>query len=118
MDAGTMFFVPPVGFMSDIHNNTSVGTQSLPSPTACTLGSLSVTINPFEPAGSDTTTITVYHNLSASLITCQVTTNTTIGSCTDTTHTVSVSKGDLLSVAFIETNAIPFNAISITMTCQ
>jgi hypothetical protein len=110
--------VPPVGFTNGINQNTDVEVLSMASPSACTLGNLIVAVNNFTAAGSDTTTITVYHNQGATTLACSVTSNGNRVACTDTTHTVSVSQGDLLAIAFVETNANPFNAITVTMTCQ
>lgn len=117
-EQGMTLFVPVTGFTPDIHNNTTIGPQSMASPIACTLSGLSVSANNFNTPASDTTTITVYQNQTATSMSCSVTTSGNKSSCTDSTHTLAVSQGDLLTIGFVETNATPFNALTVSMTCQ
>jgi hypothetical protein len=117
-DAGTTFFVPVLGFTGDIHNNTSVAAQSMPSPLSCTVNALTVNVNNYQGPASDTTTITVYQNLAATPMTCSVTTNGNAAECKNITNTLTVHNGDNLEIGFSETNTNPFNAISVQIQCQ
>lgn len=118
--AGTTFYVSPIYGSSGINttNNASITSNFTAMPVACTMSALNVGVNNFQAAGSDTTTIAVYHNGSVTSMTCSATTNGNGTSCRDTTHTFSVSAGDLISVSFIETNANPFNKINVELVCQ
>jgi hypothetical protein len=87
-------------------------------PTACTMSALKFAVDNYNSSGSDTTTITVYHNLVATGMSCSVTTNGTSSSCSDTTNTFSVSAGDSIAISFKETNANPFNMVTVEMVCQ
>lgn len=117
INPGDAFFVPVTGFTPDIHENTSVGAQSMPSPVTCTLESLTVNVNNYQGAATDTTTITVYQNLVPTALTCSVTTNGNAAECVNSTNTLTVHNGDNLTIAFRETNANPFNSISVSLTC-
>ncbi len=75
-------------------------------------------MNNYFSAGSDTTTITVYHNGLVTPMTVSVTTNGNGTGKSDTTHTFSVSPGDTISVAFSETNTNPFNKVTVGLICQ
>ena len=117
--AGAPFFVPPVGFANQgIGNNTGADGQSMPSPIACTLSGFTVAVNNYSSPGSDTSTLTVYVNGAATSMSCSVTTNANKSSCSDTTHTLSIGVGDLLAVGFYESNPNPFNALTVSMSCQ
>jgi hypothetical protein len=108
-----------IGFVgSAIATNTTFDNQAMPSPIACTLSGLAVGVNNFASSGSDTSTIVIYQNGAPTSLTCSVTTNGNKSSCTDTTHTLSVSAGDLLSIGFYESNDTPFNALTVAMSCQ
>jgi hypothetical protein len=116
---GAPFFVPPVGFANQgIGNNTGADGQSMPSPIACTLSGFTVAVNNYSSPGSDTSTLTVYVNGAATSMSCSVTTNANKSSCSDTTHTLSIGVGDLLAVGFYESNPNPFNALTVSMSCQ
>jgi hypothetical protein len=117
-EQGTTLYVPPVGFTSDIHSNTLLSVQQMASPVACTLSALNVAVNNFQTSVSDTTTITVYQNQLATSMHCSVATDGNKSSCSDTTHTLSISAGDTLSIGFVETNDNPFNAITVQMQCE
>ena len=69
-------------------------------PRAGTLGNLYVAISGAE-SGSSTFTATLYHNDSSSALTCTV--GNSVATCHDTTHTVSVSAGDLISIQVTQT---------------
>jgi hypothetical protein len=88
------------------------------APVSCTLKALNLAVNNFASAGSDTTTVTVYQNGSATAMTTNVTTNGDARGSSDTTHTVAVSAGDQISIAFKESNVNPYNNITIGLICQ
>lgn len=90
----------------------------MPSPVACTLSSLNAVVNNYASSSADTTTITIYQNQGATALSCPVSTNGNKSSCTDTTHTLTVNKGDLIAIGFVESNANPFNAVTVQVTCQ
>jgi hypothetical protein len=92
--------------------------MSMAAPTACTMNSLTVLVNPMTPHGVDTTTITIFQNLNSTSMHCSATSNMTNSSCSDTTHMFSVSQGDALAYSFEETNDNPFNTITVILTCQ
>jgi hypothetical protein len=73
--------------------------------------------NYFSP-GSNTSTITVYHNSKATTMTCSVTTDGDGAGCSDSTHTFTVHAGDTLSLAYKETNPNPVVKLSSTLICQ
>jgi hypothetical protein len=87
-------------------------------PVACTMSALNVGINNYNTPASDTTTITVYKNQAVTSMTCSGTTNGNRLGCRDTTHVFSVAAGDSISIAFIETNATPFNKVTVSLVCQ
>lgn len=119
-DAGTTFYVSPVPGTPGISpsNNASIASNFTAMPVACTMSALNVGVDNFQAAGVDTTTITVYHNGSATLMSCSVTTDGDGSSCHDTTHTFSVSAGDSISLGFVETNASPYNKVNMELVCQ
>jgi hypothetical protein len=51
-------------------------------------------------------------------MTCSAATSGNRNSCQDITHTFSVVGGDSISIAFVETNAVPFNKVTIELVCQ
>jgi collagen triple helix repeat protein len=117
--AGTQFYLPPIGYTTLSSNGfQTLEAEAFAAPSACTMSNLSVVVNPMTPSGSDATTITVYHNLSLTTLSCTVTSNTAIATCTDTTHSFSVGLGDSIAIGFKETNANPFNAVTLQMQCQ
>jgi hypothetical protein len=87
-------------------------------PVACTMSALNVGINNYNASFADTTTITIYKNQVATAMTCSGTTNGNSSGCRDTTHVFSVAAGDSISIAFIETNAAPFNKVTVSLVCQ
>lgn len=125
--AGTTFFASPTitSYGTDIANNTVVASSSqanfLSSPVACTVAALNVGVNNYNDAAADTTTITVYKNRAATSMTCSVFTNgfdIPSAGCTDTTDTFNVVQGDMLTIAFKENNASPFNMVTVGLVCQ
>lgn len=103
--AGTQFVSP----------NTTSGLEFpasqiafLAAPAACTVRSLTVnaiTTDVVDPIEADTTAFTVFHNDSPTTMTCTIasgTTNNRTYSCSDSTHTFSVSSGDRISLQFAE----------------
>ncbi len=82
------------------------------------MSALNVGINNYNTASADTTKITVYKNQVATAMTCSGTTNGNSLGCRDTTHVFSVAAGDNISIAFVETNATPFNKVTISLVCQ
>jgi hypothetical protein len=79
---------------------------------------LTLAIDNYGTSGSDTTTVTVYHNGSATSMTTSVTTNGNSQANSDTTNTFSVAAGDTLSPAWKESNIAPFNRETIGLICQ
>jgi hypothetical protein len=122
--AGTTFYAAPniTGYGTNITDNTAVVSSTMAnfisSPVACTVAALNVGVNNYFSPAPDKTTITVYKNASATTMTCSVNTNGNQGGCTDTTHTFAVVQGDLLTIAFVETNASPFNNVTVSLVCQ
>lgn len=123
-EAGTLFFMNPAGpnGISTTHNDSiasSTETNFMTAPATCTMRALNVGVNNYYDAAADTTTITVYHNLIATTMTCSAsTTSGSSASCSDTNHTFSVSAGDSISIAFSETNAVPYNNVTAQLVCQ
>jgi hypothetical protein len=87
-------------------------------PVACTMSALNVGINNYNTPASDTSTITIYKNLTATAMTCSGTTNGNTSVCRDTTHVFSVAAGDSISIAFLETSTIAFNKVTVSLVCQ
>lgn len=88
------------------------------SPVACTMAALNVGVNNYYSAGSDTTTILVWKNAVATSMTCSVTTNGNRSGCTDSSDTFSVAQGDMITFSFVETNANPYNNVTVGLVCQ
>jgi Collagen triple helix repeat (20 copies) len=123
-NAGTTFFMSPLaasGSPSTAVNSaiaSATASNFSAMPVACTMSALNVGINNYNTPASDTTTITVYKNQVASSMTCSGTTNGNHLACRDTTHVFSVAAGDSISIAFVETNATPFNKVTVSLVCQ
>jgi hypothetical protein len=91
--------------------SSAAATQSI-ATSATTLQSLYVRLGGDIGVGN-TIVFTVYDNGTASSVTCTVTGNGSTGSsCTDTTHTLTVAAGDLLSLSMTPTGTISTNNIS------
>ena len=90
-------------------------------PVNCTMKALNVAVSNASSlggVGSDTTTITVFHNGSATSMTCSVTTNGNSLACQDTTHTFAVSAGDQIGLLFNQTSRTPANQIDVGLICE
>jgi hypothetical protein len=123
-NAGTIFYLSPLSTGSSpgtstnnaIANSTESNFSAI--PVTCTMSALNVAVNNYNTAAVDTTTITVYKNQTPTSMSCSVTTNGNSSSCRDTTHTFSVTAGDGISIAFVETDATPFNRVDVQLVCQ
>jgi hypothetical protein len=119
---GTTFFSNPLPLnpgLTIANNSSDSGNNVMAAPASCTIKALNVGVNNLQaPLGADTTTITVFKNGAASSLTCNVATDSNGGSCSNTTDTLSVAGGDRLSIGFVETNANPFNTITVQLICQ
>jgi len=123
-NAGTTFYFSPLSTVTSpststnnvIANSTESNFSAL--PVTCTMSALNVGVNNYNAAAADTTTITVYKNQATTSLSCSVTTNGNSSSCRDTTHTFSASAGDSISIAFVESNANPFNRVDVQLVCQ
>jgi hypothetical protein len=95
-------------------------------PVACTIKALNVAATNYNTPGAESMTITVFKGSTLANIiaagqtamTCTVTTNGGGGSCSDTTHPISVNAGDLVSLQFKQTSTVPFNMVTISLVCQ
>jgi hypothetical protein len=107
------------------------------APKACTLAALNVgvvnnNVAP-PPISRDTITITVERAISGgpaiesdfnpTAMTCGATLPNqflgTVAFCSDTTHTLSLNQGDLLSIGFSETDISgPPNIVTVGLVCQ
>ena len=118
----TYYFNPasfPVGvFTSQTTIAGSSAANFMAAPSSCTMKALNVGVNNYFSAASDTTTITVYHNLSQTTMTTSVTTNGNAVGSSDTTHTFAVAAGDNISVSFSESNINPYNKVTVGLVCQ
>ncbi|GGG83898.1 DNRLRE domain-containing protein [Edaphobacter dinghuensis] len=123
-NAGTTFFMSPLSHSGSpataTNNAIANATESNFSamPVACTMSALNVGVNNYNVASADTTTIGVYKNGAATSMTCSVSTNGNSSSCQDKTHTFSAAGGDTISISFVETNATPFNKVTVELVCQ
>jgi hypothetical protein len=88
------------------------------APTSCTMKALNLAVNNYSVPASDTTTVTVYLNGTATSMTTNVTTNNNFQGSSDTTHTFAVTAGDQISLAFKESNVNPYNNVTIGLICQ
>jgi hypothetical protein len=88
------------------------------APSACTVTALNLGANNYFTTNADTSTVVVYKNAVATSMSCSVTTNGTGSSCSDTTHTFAVAGGDTLSLAYSETNIVPFVKLTSMLICQ
>jgi hypothetical protein len=117
--ANTNYFFSPVGNPpGNFIGQTSLSGNFMVVPAACTMKALTLAVDNYTTPGSDTTTVTVYHNGSATSMTTSVTTNNNSVVGSDTTHTFAVAAGDTLSIAWKESSAAPFNRETIGIICQ
>jgi hypothetical protein len=95
-------------------------------PNACTVKALYLTANNYYQTQVATITVTVYHgsnsgpaSASATSMTASVSPEGNSASASDTTHTFSVAAGDILSLAYKNSNpATPYEAVTIQLVCQ
>lgn len=120
--AGTTYFLAPDTLSNiDVSNNSSILSQAnfVVAPSACTVSALNVGANNFAaPTGADTVTLTVYKNTTATSMTCSTTVNNNGASCSDQAHTFTVAGGDILNLAYSETNVNPNVKVTTTLICQ
>lgn len=123
-NTGTTFYMSPLNHLNSpaVSTNGAIANAAEANfstmPVACTMSALNVGVNNYNTSAADTTTITIYKNQVATSMTCSVTTNGNSSSCQDKSHTFSVAGGDSISVAFVETNANPFNKVTVELVCQ
>jgi hypothetical protein len=121
--ANTLYYFTPDGSLTNGYDQqtaiaSSADANFMPAPASCTMKALNLAVNNYYAAGSDTTTVTVYLNGSATGMHASVTTNGNNAAASDTTHTFAVAAGATISVGFEETNINPYNKISIGLVCQ
>jgi archaellum component FlaF (FlaF/FlaG flagellin family) len=121
--ANTLYYLTPDGVISGGYDTQtsisgSAAANFMAAPASCTMKALNLAVNNYYSAGSDTTSVTVYLNGSATSMHASVTTNGNGASASDTTHTFAVTAGDSLSISFEETNTSPYNKISVELVCQ
>ena len=95
-------------------------------PVACTIKALNVAATNYNTPDAESMTITVFKGSTLANIlatgqtamTCTVTTNGGGGSCSDTTHPISVNAGDLVSLQFKQTSTVPSNMVTMSLVCQ
>jgi hypothetical protein len=96
--------------------STSATVSASIATAATTLGTLYVRLTA-DPGNGNTVAFTVYDNNSASSVACAVRGNGGTGiACSDTTHTLSVKQGDLLSFAVMTTGTIASDDISVAVS--
>jgi len=132
---GADFFFSPAPTGQSNNGNTSASfsnTNEYVAPTTCTVSNLFLGAHVIGSFGSVTqvATVTLYHGAGAAAPTATSLTCTTggfadtvgaQGSCSDTTHTVSISAGDVLTLRLhdsSETNSAPSTSYSVRMQCQ
>ncbi len=126
-NTGTTFYLSPLSktvSLSTASNGViASATQANFSamPVACTVSALNVGVNNYSGSTADTTTITIYKNLTATPMTCSAATsglNSSSNSCKDISHTFTVAGGDSISIAFVESNSAAFNKVTVELICQ
>jgi hypothetical protein len=121
--ANTTYFFTPIGNSTgnfDAQTTITGGTADnfMTAPSSCTMKALNLSVDNFDFPGSDTTTVTVYLNGSATSMQASVTTNGNTASSSDTTHTFAVAAGNLISIGFKESNVNPYQKITVGLICQ
>jgi hypothetical protein len=118
----TYFFTPIGNFTSGFDTQTQISgalfANFMVAPSSCTMKALNLAVDNYYAAASDTTTVTVYLNGSATSMHASVTTNGTAAASSDTTNTFSVAAGNSISIGFKETNINPYNKITVGLICQ
>jgi hypothetical protein len=115
--AGT-YYISPLYTGSNLNGNTTLGSNFVAMPKACTMSALNLGVNNYSVPGADTTTITVYKNGAATSMSCSVSTDANGSSCQDATHTLSMVGGDTVTAVFTETNVNPYNVVTVNLVCQ
>ncbi|MEO6923736.1 MAG: DNRLRE domain-containing protein [Bryocella sp.] len=119
--ASGSYYLSPLNTLANLAGSTTLGSNFVAMPTACTMGALNVGVNSYSSAATDTTTMTVYKNTVATTMSCSVTTNSGNSfrsSCQDATHTFTVAGGDNISILFSETNTAPLNKVTVALVCN
>jgi len=121
--ANTTYFFTPIGNSTgnfDTQTTITGGTADnfMTAPSSCTMKALNISVDNFDVPASDTTTVTVYLNGSATSMQTSVTTDGNIVSSSDTTHTFAVAAGNLISIGFKESNVNPYQKITVGLICQ
>jgi len=103
--------------------NVEPGSGDVYVPATCTVIGLYVRGEEVSSSnlGSDTSTFTVRHNGSSTSMTCSVSnagTDQSSATCSDTTHTFSVSAGDLIEFSYSQNNGNPAVNYSTRLVCQ
>jgi hypothetical protein len=119
----TTYFFTPIGYITgtfDTQTSISGGTADnfMTAPSSCTMKALNISVDNYDAPASDTTTITVYLNGSATSMQASVTTDGNNASSSDTTHTFAVAAGNLISIGFKESNVNPYQKITVGLICQ
>jgi hypothetical protein len=96
--------------------------MALPAATTCTFNALHVAGSITANAASDTLTLTMIKNGSATALTSQITVSTLNATVTssDTTpaHGFTVTAGDAIAIQLVQTNGVPTVQLSVTTQCQ
>jgi hypothetical protein len=118
---GLNFFLPVTGAPNATGSGfTTYGQVSIPVPVACTVDALSVSLFGTGGSSSNTQTITVYRNGSATGVTCTAS-SPGIGSsssCSDTSHSQAFSAGDTIAVFGSQSNNSPIYRIGTGIRCR
>jgi hypothetical protein len=93
---------------------------------ACSLHNLSIRVSPNLGGygGNDTLNFYVVHNGATTAIECSLTVSSSnTETCSDTTHTVSASEGDLFAFYFVDTNGsdasnTPYVDVASSVACD
>ncbi|MEO6911258.1 MAG: hypothetical protein ABI158_10065 [Edaphobacter sp.] len=119
--ASGTYYLSPLNALTNLAGSTTLGSNFVAMPVACTISALNVGVNSYSTPSADTTTMTVYKNGAATTMSCSVTTNSGNSyrsSCQDATHTFSVAGGDSISVVFSENNTAPLNKVTVSLVCD
>ena len=119
----TTYFFTPIGYSTGTFDTqtsiTGGGADNfMTAPSSCTMKALNISVDNYYAPASDTTTVTVYLNGSATSMQASVTTNGNTASSSDTTHTFAVAAGNLISIGFKESNVNPYQKITVGLICQ
>lgn len=118
LTASTNAIYGPFGTTTAITSSQSANSVRLaaPWPISCTAQKLYVALGAVQPSGGSLTAA-LYVNGADSALTCSIAAGGT--TCNDTTHTVSITAGDLISWHMTNASATgPTPYINATMVCQ